>query len=75
LKIWEDLRIRTFIAIDRNAEAVITIFRNYNYNKINENPKILYNTIYKIFIKTSNNSITTLIRKLINVNTNKFESF
>ncbi len=75
LKVWKDLWIRIFIVIDGSAEAVITIFWNHSYNKTNENPKVLYNTIYKVFTKTSNNLVTTFIREFINVDINKFESF
>ena len=75
LKVWKDLRIRIFIAIDKNAGAVIMIFRNYGYDKINEDPKVLYDTIYKVFTKTMNNLMPTFIREFINVDINKFESF
>ncbi len=75
LKVWENLQIHIFIVIDGNAEVVIIILRNHSYNKINEDPKILYDMIYKVFTKTTNNSMTIFIRKFINIDINKFESF
>ena len=74
LELWEDRRTRTFIVIETSASAVMTIIKNNGYDVDNEDPKILYDAIHRTLSKTSSESITTLIRELINVNTDKFES-
>jgi len=52
----------------------MTILRNHGYDKRNEDPKVLYDAIHRVLTRTSSNSVTTLIRELINIDTNKFES-
>ena len=48
--------------------------KNHSYNIDNKDPKVLYEAVYRTLIKMSSNSVTTFIRKLINIDINKFES-
>jgi len=63
-----------FIMIDSSLLDVMTILRNYGYDMDNKDSKVLYEAVYRTFIKTFSNSVIIFICKFINININKFES-